>query len=160
MPLKLMDSNLERYREDNFYSLTVVKFNSISFSPYILRRQFTEIDFIAYTGGAFGLFLGVSILSFVEIAYYSSIRILFNWIRRRRVVKVATENMVLTENKKMNYLSFFFKISTIHGMGQIVMQHRSFVERFEIIFKLLFILLYSQDCFDWLMPTKLRLKCF
>ncbi|XP_070508447.1 sodium channel protein Nach-like isoform X2 [Chironomus tepperi] len=58
VPLEFFSEFLEKTRKDNVDSCTIVKFRSISYFPYVLKRQFTEIDFIAYTGGAFGLFLG------------------------------------------------------------------------------------------------------
>ncbi|KAL7012613.1 hypothetical protein ACKWTF_014955 [Chironomus riparius] len=121
----------------------MVKFRSITFFPYILRRQFTEIDFIAYTGGAFGLFLGISILSFVEIVYYSTIRIVFNWIRdRKKRMIIRDVNAIELQDTKMSYVMFYFNISTVHGMSQIVMEHRSLIERMFWILCLGFSLLY------------------
>ena len=124
------DAFLETTRKDNFDSMTIVKFRSITFFPYILRRQFTEIDFIAYTGGAFGLFLGVSILSFVEIIYYSTIKMIFNWMRdRKKRMKIGFEDAIVTEETKKNYVMYYFSISTVHGMSQIVKNHRRLIER-------------------------------
>ena len=79
--------------------------------------------------------MGISILSFVEIVYYSTIRILFNWMReRKKKMKIGTEVESEPENAKINYVMFYFNISTIHGMSQIVMKHRSLIERFELFF--------------------------
>ena len=119
-------------KNDKFDSFTIVKFRSISYFPYMLKRQFTEIDFIAYTGGAFGLFLGLSIMSFVEVFYYFTIRLLFAFVReKRKDRKVRGEfSKVLDETKsRLSYLKFYFNISTVHGMIQIIMDNRNFIER-------------------------------
>lgn len=99
----------------------------------MLKRQFTEVDFIAYTGGAFGLFLGISIMSFVEVFYYFTIRLLFAYVRdKRKNRKVRGELIeVLDKTKsKLSYVKFYFSISTVHGMIQIIMDHRNFIERY------------------------------
>jgi acid-sensing ion channel, other len=41
-------------------------------------------EFIAECGGLLGLFMGISLLSFVEIFYYFTIRLLVNLFRHRK----------------------------------------------------------------------------
>ncbi|KAG5668268.1 hypothetical protein PVAND_016215 [Polypedilum vanderplanki] len=113
-------------RRDNYHSYTHVGFREPYFYPYILKRQFTELDFVSYIGGALGLFLGFSILSFVEIFYYFTIRIAFEFIRSKKKVS----NMAITENsRKENELNFYLANSSIHGMNQIGMQNRNILEK-------------------------------
>lgn len=120
-------------KNDKFDSFTIVKFRSIAYFPYMLKRQFTEIDFIAYTGGAFGLFLGISIMSFVEVFYYFTIRLVFAYVRdKRKDKKVRGEfsKSLDTTKTKLSYVKFYFGISTVHGMIQIIMDSRNFFERY------------------------------
>ena len=46
------------------------------FSEYEKTRRMTETDFMSNVGGLFGLFLGFSIISFVEIFYWFIIRMI------------------------------------------------------------------------------------
>jgi hypothetical protein len=93
------------------------------------------LDFIAYSGGMFGLFLGFSILSFVEIIFYYTINLIFNVWRRRK------ENL---NEKKENYLQTYLKNSSVHGMNQIYgLELRHFVEKFFWIFCVLSSVFYS-----------------
>ena len=133
VPVPLDERYLDHTRPSKFYSYTSVKFNSVSFFPYVLKRQFTEIDFIAYTGGAFGLFLGISITSFVEFFYYFTIRLAFGWLRRTpdvdKIESESNDSPESTQRSNFRYLVAYFSSSTIHGMNQIVMDRRHFVER-------------------------------
>lgn len=50
------------------------------------RSEFYGVAaFIANCGGFLGLFMGFSILSLVEILYYSTIRNLCNYLMRKRI---------------------------------------------------------------------------
>jgi len=134
-----LNAHLVRTRQRYHYLFASVRFNSISYFPSILKRQFTEIDFIAYTGGAFGLFLGISITSFVEIFYYFTMRLIFGWLIRNgygnkvepKLDCVADENVdkIETNESKLKHIKYYFSISTVHGMNQIVMDYRHYVER-------------------------------
>ena len=42
----------------------------IMYAEYERSLRMTEIDFISALGGVFGLFLGFSLISFVEIVYW------------------------------------------------------------------------------------------
>ena len=52
-------------------SLTKLRFVSLEFERSI---KMGPVDFIASLGGLFGLFLGFSIVSFVEIIYWMVVR--------------------------------------------------------------------------------------
>ncbi|KAG5667493.1 hypothetical protein PVAND_015473 [Polypedilum vanderplanki] len=129
-------------RPDNFIAWSIVGFREPSFYPYVLKRQFTELDFISYIGGAFGLFLGFSILSFVEICYYFSLKVFCAFIRiKRRNRKVS--NFQNDEKSSENELKFYLENSTIHGMNQIGMKNRSKIERLIWLICLIGALVYS-----------------
>lgn len=137
---------LEMSKNDKFDSLTIVKFKDISYFPYMLKRQFTELDFIAYTGGAFGLFLGISIMSFMEVFYYFTFRLLFSWLRERRKhrkVRGDVLNVFEKAKSKMEYVTYYSKISSIHGIGQIIMDNRNFIERYDLKIQTIFLIIKS-----------------
>ena len=48
------------------------------FSEYETSRRLTFTDFVASLGGIFGLYLGFSIVSFVEIVYWFTFRFVVN----------------------------------------------------------------------------------
>jgi Amiloride-sensitive sodium channel len=102
----------------------IIFYKNDKFNPFILRRQFTELDFFSYTGGALGLFLGFSVLSFIEIIYYLTIRICFEKYRLRRVGVQG-----LTEVSRSNYVQDYFASSSIHGMNHVIFKRRHFIER-------------------------------
>jgi hypothetical protein len=108
----------------------LVNFQDSHFFPFILQQQFTIIDFVAYTGGAFGLFLGFSVLSFVEIFYYFSVRVFFDF-KQMKKIQNENQNSEFKSKSKLNLFCFnFFENSSIHGMNQIVMEKRFSIERF------------------------------
>ena len=51
-----------------FFWLSVIK--KLSHAEYQRSEKMTIIDFISSLGGLFGLFLGFSLMSFVEIIYW------------------------------------------------------------------------------------------
>lgn len=57
-----------------------------------LRRGelFGKTDFVANCGGLLGLFMGVSILSIVEIVYFCTIRLLYRLKDHRDITAEAT----------------------------------------------------------------------
>jgi uncharacterized membrane protein len=104
----------------------------------VLKRQFTELDFFSYTGGALGLFLGFSILSFIEIIYYFTIRICFEKLRQRKVHPADT-----VKESPSNYIVNYFNSSSIHGMNQVVFKHRHSIEKLIWLTLLVIALIYS-----------------
>lgn len=50
----------------------------------IRSERYGLVDFISNCGGLLGLFMGVSILSFIEILFYCTIRLICNYMRRGR----------------------------------------------------------------------------
>lgn len=52
-----------------------VRFKASSFLPLKRSPTYTYTDFIASCGGLFGLFMGMSLLSIIEIFYFFTIRI-------------------------------------------------------------------------------------
>lgn len=118
------------YGDYTHASQIIVNFMSREFYPFILTQQFTMLDFVSYTGGALGLFLGFSVLSFIEIIYYFSLRLALDAKSRIRVAGLTQ----IAKGKRSfvsQYLHDFLEKSSIHGMNQIVMKNRYSIERFE-----------------------------
>lgn len=65
------------FRFDNI-TLLSFKFTVEETNPLRRTRRFTIIDFLSYVGGVFGLFAGISVLSFFEIVYFFTLRVVSN----------------------------------------------------------------------------------
>ena len=63
--------------QGNTYLEIVIDVN-LSFSEYEKSQKMTLVDFISNLGGCFGLCLGFSIISFVEIVYWFTIVLCHN----------------------------------------------------------------------------------
>jgi ABC-type Fe3+-siderophore transport system permease subunit len=116
------------YGDYDYSSEILVNFKNSQFYPLILQQQFTVLDFVSYIGGALGLFLGFSVLSFFEILYYFSIRIVLSFKQNQ---KVESEVRVIDHKSSIIYQFCFdfFENSSIHGMNQIIMRKRFPIER-------------------------------
>ncbi|KAJ8943545.1 hypothetical protein NQ318_023056 [Aromia moschata] len=66
--------------DDELYakSQLVIYFKSSHFIPYERNELYGHLDFLANIGGLLGLFVGFSLLSFFEIIYFLSLRIICN----------------------------------------------------------------------------------
>jgi len=86
------------------------------FFPIHYKAQFSPVDVIALVGGFFGLFLGFSILSFVEIIYYFMIRPIINKKSLRNRTAFAGE----PKHKALkNFTIELLNESSIHGFNYI-----------------------------------------
>ncbi|CAH1408253.1 unnamed protein product [Nezara viridula] len=82
---------LEAYNEDTVAfepydaSRVSIFFKDLQFTTSHRNELYGIVDFLANVGGLLGLFYGVSVLSFVEVLYYSTLRLWANLkqIRRR-----------------------------------------------------------------------------
>jgi hypothetical protein len=117
-----------QYDNGRMTSQLMIFFKLPEFFPKILQQQLSKLDFISYCGGSLGLFLGFSALSFVELLYYFSLKIIFD---QKRKTKVQTLSGT-PEQPKKNYLAVFLDNSSVHGCNQIGMTNRHRVERFEV----------------------------
>ncbi|XP_024889162.1 pickpocket protein 28-like isoform X1 [Temnothorax curvispinosus] len=72
------------------------------FTKYVKNELFGFIEFLSSTGGLLGLFMGFSFLSFMEILYFSTIRV---WCRliNRREYRRPTVTHPIDDNKKVIY---------------------------------------------------------
>ncbi|XP_055840557.1 pickpocket protein 28-like [Episyrphus balteatus] len=62
-----------------------IKFDEDVFNNFIRTEVYSTTDFIADCGGLLGLFMGVSILSLVELVYYLTVRLWLNLKERRQI---------------------------------------------------------------------------
>lgn len=69
-----------------------------------LKRSefYGEAAFLASCGGFLGLFMGFSILSLVEIFYFSTIRVLCNYLMRKKVFDKSELILVKESKMKLN----------------------------------------------------------
>ena len=118
-----------------------VKFKSQEFFPLIRRKQFSLVEFFSFVGGLLGLFAGFSVLSFVELIYYFTLRIGFKKCKsnnckvspmtpRGPKVKITCRqrlvNMMLGVK---SYIHLYFNESSIHGMKYIGSTKKHWFER-------------------------------
>lgn len=62
-------------------SSLVIMFRTEGFIPVVRRELYGTTDLLANAGGLLGLFMGISILSLVEILYFCTIKPLLMWWR-------------------------------------------------------------------------------
>lgn len=73
----------------NTYSVSRISFKEEDFIIVVRSETNTMSDFISSCGGLFGLFMGASVLSIVEMVYYFTLRLYFKLKRRQTVQPVA-----------------------------------------------------------------------
>lgn len=89
-----------------------------SVNHFIHKQQYNIIDLLSYAGGILGLLAGFSFLSFVELIYWFTIRVVIkNFHRSTQVfpfdkIQETQKNFKPLKNMVLNFL----KSSSIHGM--------------------------------------------
>ncbi|XP_055840717.1 pickpocket protein 28-like [Episyrphus balteatus] len=78
------DSPYDYYRSERYTVLTI-KFEEDVLNGLIRTELYSTTDFIANCGGLLGLFMGVSILSLVELVYFFTVRLWLNLKARRQI---------------------------------------------------------------------------
>jgi Amiloride-sensitive sodium channel len=129
------DLNEFEYSQINVY----IKENSFLASQRVERYGAT--DFLATCGGLLGLFLGISVISLLEIAYFCTIG-LFSKLRVAKRVDVKQtvpveyfQDMYLNKSKRCYKLSKdliadYFTKTTIQGFNYVSTEGLSWIERF------------------------------
>lgn len=104
----------------------------------IIRKQFQALDYLSYVGGSLGLLVGMSLLSFVEILYFLSLRLIVKFLNNKKVIKVQpfskrirTFNVKPILSKADELLNDFgsLKESSIHSFNVIGNTKKPFIER-------------------------------
>lgn len=72
---KSFGGNDSTYESDAIYSRLTIFFKNSYFVTSRRSELYGSADFLADTGGLLGLFMGVSILSLIEIFYYFTLRV-------------------------------------------------------------------------------------
>lgn len=91
------------------FSRVVISFTEEQFIPQKRSESQSLIDILANAGGLFGLFMGASLLSFAELAYYLTLRIFF--MRRQENNLIRRE--VSSPDHVFPFLPWNFKFSHI-----------------------------------------------
>ncbi|XP_018316313.1 pickpocket protein 28-like [Mycetomoellerius zeteki] len=73
------------------------------FTKYMKNELFGFIEFLSSTGGLLGLFMGFSFLSFMEILYFSTIRVWCRFHNRRELQRPNVFQTHPLDNKKVIY---------------------------------------------------------
>jgi Amiloride-sensitive sodium channel len=97
------------------------------------------IDFLAKCGGLLGLCLGVSVISLVEIVYFCTIRVWFDWRRNVRVDHSETVFVEEFRNSRSRVTRYQEVIkgsivdcmnkTTIHGINYVAISSLTLLER-------------------------------
>lgn len=69
-----------------------MSFQEEVFIPLMRAESNNLVDFLATSGGLFGLYLGASVLSFFEIVYYLILRIFFLRRQEQRTIQETLNN--------------------------------------------------------------------
>lgn len=105
-----------------------IRFKSGSHYSLVRRKHVTETDIFAFVGGLLGLFLGVSVISLVEVAN-TLLRLLFLKLSCTKALRLFRCN-VLSVSKKIDcacieksataaYFKSYFRESSIHSFSYI-----------------------------------------
>ena len=99
-----------------------IRYKSNAFSQLIRKQQFDTLDFLSFVGGILGLFAGFSLLSFIELIYWFTIRAVIGNCKR-----IDTKVYPISETAKSkskvaqavdSFLSYFNE-SSIHGFNDV-----------------------------------------
>ncbi|CAG9812250.1 unnamed protein product [Chironomus riparius] len=111
-----IDSNSGHLRETLGFQL---QYKTNEINQQVRKKQFNWLDFFSYVGGILGLFAGFSALSFVEIIYWFTIRVLFKHFGKRDAKVYPFEENNTKCSKFIEFLQSFLSESSIHGLWHI-----------------------------------------
>lgn len=83
-------------------------YKTAEFIPIRRSELFSKTDLIASCGGILGLFMGFSVLSFIEIIYFCTIRPILAWRKRRHI-----QNRLNIQSKNILQVKEWSKIKLI-----------------------------------------------
>jgi Amiloride-sensitive sodium channel len=100
------------------------------------RERYGPTDFLANCGGFLGLFLGISVISFVEIVYFSTIRLWCTLKKPRKSIIDRTDTIDLQDYRSHSYLKVIKDLiadysnkTTIQGVNYVADTTLSMIER-------------------------------
>jgi Amiloride-sensitive sodium channel len=119
------------------YTQVTIYFKETQFLTSERRELYGSTDFLANCGGLLGLFLGVSVMSFLEIAYFCTIRLFCNlksWINNNQELVVSKTEKEYPKNKISRILkqliTDYSSKTTIQGINYATDANLSLIERF------------------------------
>lgn len=137
------------FREYNFLrAVSTMWFRPGDHFPIVRRKHFTLNEIFAFTGGLLGLFLGISVVSFAEVA----ILLLDPWFKKLSTKATCwkqspcfnrqNNRFFKTFYKVKPYVGFYLKESSIHSFNFIAEASNCF----EVIFWILSFILSMSGC--------------
>jgi Amiloride-sensitive sodium channel len=101
------------------------------------RELHGQTDFLANCGGFLGLFLGISVISLLEIVYFCTIRLWYNLKKPQTMISDPVE-MIELKNDRTNrcfkvtreLIANYSNRTTIQGVNYVADTNLSLVERF------------------------------
>lgn len=132
---KLIPNTYFQYApRDHHFCQMSVGYKEPLFIASTRSELFDFTEFIGCCGGLLSLFIGFSVLSFVELIYFVTLR-LFCTLRKEEKDE-QSNNVVITRQNELNWLTFLIKQiyiyvenSNLHGVNYIGDQTRHWVER-------------------------------
>jgi hypothetical protein len=102
-------------REFTTSSFSVI-FKQNTFNEFIRKRQFDIIDVISSVGGIFGLLAGFSLLSFIEIFYWATLRILSTKTKMKNSKVFPVQRNEISQDQKLKiFIRNYLEESSIHS---------------------------------------------
>jgi len=114
------------------YSRLTIYFKEDHFLTSHRKEFYGNIDFLADCGGLLGLFLGVSVISLLEIVYFCTVRLGFNLQRGQtscqdEIKRVETKSKLRVLK---DLVADYSTRATIQGINYVADTDRSWMERF------------------------------
>lgn len=109
-----------------------VKFKENQVFPLIWKESFDILFFLSNVGGIFGLLLGSSIMTFIELIYFFTLRVVFrNWKKQQaaeEVPDIQNRNFLVrlalqTARSVSKLLQNYFSNSSLHSVVYIAKRH-------------------------------------
>ncbi|CAG9808827.1 unnamed protein product [Chironomus riparius] len=108
------------YTEEKKLELNM-SFKKDNINHFIHKQLYDVLDLLSYAGGLLGLFAGFSLLSFIELIYWFTVRAIMKNFHQSTRVHPFNEN----QDSQRNFMNFkhvaqdFLKNSSIHGLRYI-----------------------------------------
>lgn len=98
---KIEESALRTFVQDGYRFIKVsVLFKDQQYFASLRSELYGMLEFFAACGGILSLFMGISLLSFIEILYFATLRLTCNWHKRilAKKRKIAQINLLNSQN--------------------------------------------------------------
>lgn len=98
-------NNISQYIGTEYYSALSFSFGDIEYHALKRYANYGTTSFISDVGGLLGLFLGVSVISFIEIFYFFGLRVVvecMKHLKRNHKTKKISQDLTATLNEINN----------------------------------------------------------